>query len=148
MHPNYQSEIEEPRGAFDQFISTCPRCGGSLRLSSYKLEYQSRKRRECQANVPISSDGFTVCDDLWGTRFENGDQSTSDEVVECADCGRLGPLLMHDTADAQVVSVRASMLQEALDLLASIRPMSTTAVREMGYDPRAELIADLKAALA
>jgi hypothetical protein len=148
MHPNYQSEIEGPRGAFDQFISTCPRCGGSLRLSSYKLEYQSRKRRECQANVPISSDGFTVCDDLWGTTFENGDQSTSDEVVECVDCGRLGSLLMHGTNDTQAVSVRASMLQEALESLETMRPTPANTVKQMGYDPRAELIADLKAALA
>lgn len=148
MHPNYQNEIEEPRGAFDQFISTCPRCGGSLRLSSYKLEYQSRARRECQANVPISSDGFTVCDDLWGTRFENGDQSTSDEVVECVDCGRLGPLLMHDTADSQAVTVRASMLEEVLELLAAMKPTSESKIRKLGYDARAELIADLKAALA
>jgi hypothetical protein len=143
MYRDYQMDAGEP---FGQLISTCPRCGGPLRLSSYKLEHQSNHRRECQAIVPICPDGFAVCDDLWGTQFENVDQSTADEVVECVECGRLGLLLIRGKDDV-AITVRASMLEKALELISTIKPTSERKIRKMGYDPLAELIADLKAAL-
>lgn len=80
---------------YDQFVTDCPLCGGGLVLHQYTLMREGTPRIP-NCVIPIYSDGFAVCDDLWGTEFEDGDQSTTDEEVRCMDCHYVGNLEMKD----------------------------------------------------
>jgi len=74
------------------FRPVCEHCGHPLVLHSYVLAYHLKRPRICQANVPIEEDGFCVCDDLRGTKYEYLDQSTDQEKTRCTGCGRIDGL--------------------------------------------------------
>jgi hypothetical protein len=93
-------------------------------------------KRYCQAKIPIESDGFTVCDDLWGTKYEDGDQSTEDEQTICESCGRIDDLRY--VANAKSVLIADDILSDAFHVLTSKR--ANKALKD-------RVIADLEAQL-
>ena len=129
------------------FITTCPRCGGNLKIESYKLTYARAGRMFTGTHIGVCSDGFTICDDLRGTGFDadDFDQSTSDEVTVCCDCERRGSLSTLDTAPEQVLLPKDT-IEQLIALIESIRPTPQRTVHKNGYDHQTELLSDLKAA--
>lgn len=75
-------ELQPP--PFDQWLDTCPVCGGVL----YVVEYTRVDGSRIQDRSVLESDGFEVCMD----QLDSG--STMDEVVQCATCH-----VMYDLSD-------------------------------------------------
>jgi hypothetical protein len=130
---------------FDCFETECARCGSHLVLDSYRLAHRGRgERRRPQVEIDICGDGFAVCDDLWGTPYEEGDQSTDGEVTRCTECGRLADLLCERQ---KTVTVREDILRDALRLLEN-RPPSKRETLRAGFDLRETIVEDLKVILS
>ncbi|MBS1722483.1 MAG: hypothetical protein JSS66_05690 [Armatimonadetes bacterium] len=67
------------------YVTKCSDCGGDLRVVAYT---RSDTGDRVHDNTALSPDGF--CPDIALTTLKGFD--TEDEVVECADCGKTGPL--------------------------------------------------------